>query len=274
VQRCVEYGLLNRDLSNVLYIGIDEISRRKGHTYITNVYDLATGNLIWTGEGREGATLARFFDEFGREATKKLIGICCDMWAPYRDVVKARAKQATFVFDKFHIVRHLMQAIDSIRKQEINDMDKKESETLKGTKYIFLKNPWNLTPKQKARLSNLEKMNLKINRAYLLKENFRKFWDYIYPGNARKFLNQWCWWATHSRLEPFRDFAQMLRRHEEDLMNYFKLKITSAAVEGHNRKAKVISQRAYGYRTFKTFRLALYHCMGGLPMPELAHRFI
>ena len=274
VNRCVEYGLEHRDLSEVLYIGIDEISRRKGHTYVTNVYDLEKGTLIWTGEGREGKTLEKFFDEFGTKATLQLKGVCCDMWAPYQKVVKARAKAATFVFDKFHIVRHLMEAVDKVRKQEVNEMDEDETEILKGSKYIFLKNPWNLTPKQKARLSSLEKMNCKITRAYLMKESFRKFWDYLYPGNARKFLKQWFWWATHSRLEPFRDFAWMLRRHEDDLMNYFKLRITAGAVEGYNRKAKVISQRAYGYRTFKNFRLALYHCMGGLPMPELVHSFM
>lgn len=174
----------------------------------------------------------------------------------------------------FHIVKQLMAAVDELRRQEIREKGREHKDLVKHTRYIWLKNPWNLTDKQRLRLSELEHLNLKINRAYLLKEQFRQFWEYLYPANARKFLKQWFWWATHSRLEPMRDFAWMLRRHEEDLMNYFKLRITAGPVEGLNRKAKVISQRSYGFRTFRTFRLALYHGLGDLPMPTLTRRFL
>lgn len=274
VSHSVEYGLSHRDLSGVLKIGIDELSRRKGHTYITNVYDLVSKRLIWTGEGRDRAVLERFFDEYGKERTAKLKGVCCDMWAPYFEVIDKKAPNALLVFDKFHIVRHLVDAVDKVRKMEAIEKKKDNPELLDGTKYIWLKNPWNLTPKQRERLGLLEKLNLKINRAYLLKESFRQFWDYVYPESARKFLKKWFWWATHSRLVPMRDFAWMLRNHEYDILNFFKLKINAGIVEGLNRKAKVISQRAYGYRTFETFRLALYHVMGDLPMPKLTHKFV
>jgi transposase len=123
-------------------------------------------------------------------------------------------------------------------------------------------------------LSDLEKLNLKINRAYILKEAFRCFWDYTYRRNAEKYLDWWLWRATHSRLEPMRDFAWMIKRHKEEILNYFNVPITNASVEGMNRKAKVVSQRAYGYRTVTTFQLALYHVMGDLPMPETTHRFL
>jgi transposase len=123
-------------------------------------------------------------------------------------------------------------------------------------------------------LSDLEKLNLKINRAYILKEAFRVFWDYTYRRNAEKYLDWWLWRATHSRLEPMRDFAWMIKRHKPEILNYFNVPITNASVEGMNRKAKVVSQRAYGYRTVATFQLALYHVMGDLPMPETTHRFL
>ena len=274
VSYTVEYGLLNRDLSDMIYIGIDEISRRKGHTYVTNVYDLAKKRLIWTGEGRDRSVLDRFFAEIGDEALKQIKCICCDMWSPYIEGVKANAPHAVLVFDKFHIVRHLTGAVDKVRKEEVKEKKKDNPGLLKGAKYIYLKNPWNLTPKQKARLGALEKLNLKINRAYLLKENFRLFWDYSSPVWAKKYLKKWFWWATHSRLKPMRDFAWMLRRHEDGLLNYFKYRITGGTVEGLNRKAKVLSQRAYGYRTFKTFKLALYHVMGDMPVPEITHKFV
>jgi transposase len=274
IKHIVDYGLEHRDLSGIIYIGIDEISRRRGHTYATVIYDLVSGDLIWSGDGRDKETLEQFFAELGEERTKTIRGVCCDMWESYADVVKQRVPNAILVFDKFHIVKHLMAAVDDVRRQEIAEKGKEHKELVKGTRYIWLKNPWNLTDNQRIRLNDLEKLNLKINRAYLLKEQFRQFWDYRYPANARKFLKQWFWWATHSRLKPMRDFAWMLRRHEENILNYFKLKITGGRIEGMNRKAKVISQRCYGFRTFGMFRLALYHSLGNLPVPELTHKFV
>ena len=188
--------------------------------------------------------------------------------------IKKRLPNALLVFDKFHIVRHLMGAVDQVRKEEAQKLNPDNPDLLKGTRYIWLKNPWNLTEKQKTRLSDLEKLNLKINRAYLLKEAFRNFWDYTYPAWAKKYLNQWFWWATHSRLEPMRKFAWMIRRHQEDILNYFKVRIDNGAVEGLNNKAKSISHRAYGYRSAETFKLALYHTMGDLPVPKLTHKFV
>ena len=167
-----------------------------------------------------------------------------------------------------------MGAVDRVRKEEAQKLNPDNPDLLKGTRYIWLKNPWNLTEKQKTRLSDLEKLNLKINRAYLLKEAFRNFWDYTYPAWAKKYLDQWFWWATHSRLEPMRKFAWMIRRHQEDILNYFKVRIDNGAVEGLNNKAKSISHRAYGYRSAETFKLALYHTMGDLPVPKLTHKFV
>jgi len=130
------------------------------------------------------------------------------------------------------------------------------SEVLKGTRYIWLKNPWNLTDKQKASLTDLLNMNLKIVKAYLLKELFRKLWDYKRRGWAAKYLKRWFWWATHSRMKPLRDFAWMLRRHEEGILAYFDLRIDNGLVEAMNNNAKAISHRARGYRTEQTFSLA------------------
>jgi len=274
VQDVVDYGLKNRDLDNLLYIGIDEISRKRGHVYHTQVYDLVEKRLLWSGEGRSSETLEAFFACLGEDRCEKIEAVCCDMWAPYIDVIKRRLPHAIVVFDKFHIVRHLLDAVDHVRKEEAKKLKSKDPDLLTGTRYIWLKNPWNLTELQKTRLSDLEKVNLKVNRAYLLKEAFRRFWDYSYRAWAKKYLNQWFWWATHSRLEPMRKFAWMIRRHQEDILNYCKVRIDNGAVEGLNNKAKGISHRAYGYRSAETFKLALYHGLGNLPMPQLTHRFL
>jgi transposase len=270
----VEHGLLNREVGEVIAIGVDELSRRKGHTYVTNVYDLSSMRILWTGDGRGKEVLEQFFAEWGEEKSKRIECICCDMWEPYVEVVKEKAKDALLVFDKFHIIQHLSKAVDQVRREEAQELKEENPELLKNTRYIYLKNPWNLTPKQRERLGFLEKLNLRTNRAYLLKEAFREFWSYNRWDFAEKYLNKWFWWATHSRLKPMRDFAWMLRRHKDDILTYFKVRIDNGAVEGMNRKAKVVSQRAYGYRTFDTFRLALYHVLGDLPMPEFTHKFL
>ena len=134
------------------------------------------------------------------------------------------------------------------------------------TRFIWLKNPWNLTEAQHRRLGELEHLNLKINRAYLLKEGFAHFWSYRRAGWAKRYLKRWFWWATHSRLLPLRDFAWMLRRHEVDILNYFRMPIDNGTVEGLNNKAKLIIHHAYGCRTAKNYIRNLYHCMADLPL--------
>jgi transposase len=274
VRQAVAYGLEHRELGEVLYIGIDELSRQKGHVYVTNVYDLKEKRLLWSGEGRSQETLRAFFEEHGEALEHKVKAVCCDMWQPYIDILEEYLPDATRVFDKFHIVQHLLKAVDAVRREEAHELKKTNPELLKRTRYLWLKNPENLTDKQRARLGYLEKLNLRSNRAYLLKESFREFWEYRCKGWAKRFLAKWFWWATHSKLKPLRDFAWMLRRHEEGILSYFDERISNGAVEGMNNKAKVVSHRCYGFRTAKNYITALYHCLGNLPEPELVHRFL
>ena len=274
VEEAVAYGLANRDLDGLTHIGIDEISRKRGHVYVTNVYDLRSKRLVWSGEERSKETLEAFFKFLGPEKTAALDGICCDMWQPYIDVIKEQAPQAVLVFDKFHIVRHLMEAVDQVRRDEVREKGAAHKALMYKTRFIWLKNPWNLTEGQAFRLGELEQLNLKINRAYLLKELFRHFWDYTYAGWARRYLKRWFWSATHSRLEPMRDFAWMVRRHEEDILNYFRMPIDNGTVEGLNNKAKLVIHKAYGFRTAKNYIRNLYHCLGDLPLPQTVHTFV
>jgi len=275
VEKAVKYGIENRDCSSIQYIGIDEISRKKGHVYHTNIYDLDKKILIWSGEGRTMDTLRCFFDEMGDEFASNLRGVCCDMWNPYISVVKERVPQAVLVFDKFHLIRHLLNAVDKVRKEEVKTYEQKgEDNLLKKTKYIWLKNPWNLTPKQKQRLGYVQNINKRITRAYLLKESFRDLWDYRLKSNGKKFLDKWFWWATHSRLKPLRDFAWLLRRHEDDILSWIEVRINNGATEAMNNNAKAISHRARGYRTSHMFSKIMLHCLGGLKLPEFPHKFV
>jgi len=274
VRSAVNHGLKHRDTSNVRHIGVDEISRKKGHVYMTQVYDLDRKRLIWSGEGRTEETLRRFFEEWGPERSARIEGICCDMWAPYVTVIKEQCRGAVLVFDKFHPVRHLLEAVDRVRRMEARALKATEPDILKGTRYLWLKNPWNLTPHQKQRLGYLLGLNLKIHRAYFLKELFRELWTYRRKGWAARYLKKWFWWATHSRIKPLRDFAWLLRRHEEGILAYFDLRIDNGATEAMNNNAKQVSHRAHGFRTPDTFALNLYHCLGQLPLPQTVHRFL
>lgn len=166
VKQAVDYGMKHCDTGGIIYIGIDYVSRRKGHTYMTVVYDLQEKRILWSGAGREKETLQAFFKEHGEALKGRLKVVCCNMWQSYIDVVKEHvSKDVVLVFDKFHIVQHLNQAVDEVRKEEARELKKDHPELLKKTRYIWLKNPKNLTDKQRSRLGYLEKLNLKVNRA-------------------------------------------------------------------------------------------------------------
>ena len=275
VKKAVKFGIHNRDCSNIQYIGIDEISRKKGHVYHTNIYDLDKKVLIWSGEGRTMDTLRQFFDEMGKEFTSNLKGICCDMWKPYISVVKERVPNAVLVFDKFHLIRYLLNAVDKVRKDEVKRYKQLGKENiLKKTKYIWLKNPCNLTSNQEQSLGYIQKLNTRVTRAYLLKESFRELWKHRSKEKAKKYMKKWFWWATHSRLKPLRDFAWLLRRHEEDILSWFEVRIDNGATEAMNNNAKAISHRARGYRTSDMFSMVMLHCLGGLKLPEFLHKFV
>ena len=274
VEEAVAYGLAQRDMSELTHVGIDEISRKRGHVYVTNVYDLIGKRLVWSGEGRSEATLEAFFDFLGPERIAKLEGVCCDMWQPYIDTIKQRAPGALLVFDKFHIVRHLMNAVDQVRRDEIREKGAAHKQLVVRSRYVWLKNPWNLTDTQAVRLTQLEALNLKIGRAYLLKEAFRESWNYRRAGWAKRYLTRWFWWATHSRLPHIRDFAWMLRRHQDDILKNFRMPIHNGTVEGLNNKAKLVIHKAYGFRTATNYIRNLYHCLADLPLPKTVHRFV
>lgn len=277
VHMAVDWGLEHRLLDGVKAIGVDEIAWKKGHKYLTVVYQIDAGcrRLLWLGKGRSTATLQRFFDELGH-ACKELEFVASDMWKPYLDVIAERAGKALNILDRFHIMSHLGKAIDKIRAQEARELNRRGLEpVLKGSRFLLLKRPENLTANQDVKLADLLRYNLKAVRAYLLKEDFQFFWDYVSPYWAGRFLDRWCERAMRSRLQPMKKVARSLRRHRELLLNWFRARgeISSGIVEGFNNKAKVTMRNAYGYRSFKNAETSLYHALGNLPEPKFTHRF-
>ena len=237
-------------------------------------YDLKSSRLLWRGEGRAKETLGTIFEWFGKECTARIEGVCCEMWQPYIDVIKECVPQAVLVFDRFYILQYLARVVDRVRCDEIREKGNDHRALMAKNRYIWLKNPWGLAPHQQARLSVLEKLNLKINRAYLSKEAFREFWDYRRPSWTKRYLERWFWWTAHFRLQPMRDFAWMLRRHQKDLMSCFREPIHNDAVDGLNYQFKISSHKAYGFRTAKNYIRDLYYCMAALPLSKTMHTFV
>jgi len=269
VTRAVQFGLKNRRRPPVHVIGIDEVSRRKGQVYLTVVYDLERKVLLWVGEERTEEAVRKFFtEEMGRRRCHTLQVVCMDMWAAYANLVRKHAPQAQILFDRFHIVKHLNEAVDAVRLELWRQLTAKERATFKGTRWLLLKNPWNLNGDQKDRLSTLVRWNSPMVRAWYLKEAFQLFWSYKQPWRAERYLRKWMNAAMRSKLEPFKKFVRMLRSHLDGVLAWTKTRVSNGAVEAMNNKIKSISHRSFGFRTAKSFIVAIYHCCARLPMPQ------
>jgi transposase len=268
VKRAVQYGLRHRKRPPVHVIGIDEVSRRKGQVYLTVVYDLERRVLLWVGDGRtEEAVRAFFTKEMGPRRCRTLQVVCMDMWAAYANLVREHAPNAQILFDRFHIVKHLNETVDAVRRDLWRRLSFQERTTFKGTRWLLLKNPWNLTGNQKERLSTLVQWNTPLVRAWYLKEAFQLFWSYKQPWRAKQHLTKWMNSAMRSKLEPFKKFTRMLRSHLGGILPWTKIRVSNGAVEGMNNKIKSISHRSFGFRTAENFIVAIYHCCAQLPLP-------
>ncbi len=228
------------------------------------------------GRERKIETLEGFFEWFGKERSQRLRGVCSDMWKAYLRVVAEQASNAVHVLDRLHSMQKLSKAIDQVRAAEAKQLQAQSKEpVLKGSRWLLLKRPERLPEKQEPKLAELVKLHLRTLRAYLLKEDLQQFWDSRSPTQARRFLNRWCRRARRSRLAPRQKVAKMLRKHRPLVRNCFRTGRvhSSGALEGLHNKAKLAMRKAYGFRSYKTYELTLYHVLENLPENDLAHRF-
>lgn len=278
VQFAVYWGVFHRQVCDVVALGVDEIQWSRGHHYLTLVYQIdgRMRRLLWVGRERTEAVLERFFDLLGDDVLPTLQFVCSDMWQPYLKVIRARAGEAVHVLDRYHIMANLNKAIDKIRAGEARRLEQDGYEpVLKHSRWCLLKRPKNRTAKQTVKLKELLRYNLQTVRAYLLREDFQRFWEYKHPAWARKFLREWCTRTMRSQLEPLKKIARSFREHEELLLNWFHAKgeISAGIVEGFNNKAKLTMRKAYGFRSYDAIEVALYHQLGNLPEPKFTHKF-
>ena len=249
-------------------IGIDEISIKKRHTYRIVVSDLEKRRPIWFGgSDRSQASLDMFYAFLGPKQASKLRLAVMDMWKPFRNSTHTQAPQAAILFDKFHVLRHLGEALDQVRKSEYHRLSGRDRTFIKGQKYALLSHRENLTLTARQGLKKLLAANQRLNTAYVLKESFGQLWDYDSAAWARKFFDNWRSQLRWQRLEPFEKFAEMIDRHWDGIAAYCQPenKVALGFVEGLNNKIRVIQRRAYGLRDENYLRLKVLTCM----LPEL-----
>jgi transposase len=287
VYRSVEWfvhcGLGLRQLRGIEAIGVDEIHwghGMKADNFLTVIYqiDRHSRRLLWVGRRRSQATLRRGLKELGPEVVKGLRFVCSDMWKPYLQVIKAQVGQALHVLDRFHIVSHMNQAVDQVRRAEstrLRAKSKQAAQQLKHMRWPLLRRGTRVRGRARQKLNTLLASKLATARAWELKEALSHFWKYKSEIWAGAFLDYWCSRVMRSRLEPMKKVAKMLRAHEPLILNWFRAKkeISNGAVEGLNNKIRVVTRRSYGFRTYKAMEIALYHNLGRLPEPESTHKF-
>lgn len=265
--RAVQRGLARRKKNTIRYLGIDEKQFRSGHRYISNLYDLEGGRVLEVVEERTEQACDTLIEQaLTHKQQAGVTAVALDMWKAYANVVTEKLPQAAIVHDKFHISQHLNEAVDKVRRQENKELIEQGDGRLKGSKFSWLSNEENVNEKFVEHFNMLKHSDLKVARAWALKELFRDFWCYSYAGCAERHFKQWYSWAIRSRLEPIKAKARMIKNHLPNILTYFKYPISNAVAEGLNSKIQTIKANVRGYRSFSGFRNSILFYCGGLDM--------
>lgn len=252
-QRVAAEAQAQRDLlSGLTRVGIDEISHRKGHRYLTVVVDHDSGRLVWAAPGQDRATVERFLEQLGRERCERIELVSCDMASWITLPVSERCPNAEVCLDPFHVVKLATNALDVVRREVWNDArragQKQLAKDLKGARFALWKNPENLTERQQAKLSDIQHTNRKLYRAYLLKEQLRQI--YRLPAAAAiTLLERWLAWARRCRLAPFVKLAKTITQQRDGILAAIQHGLSNARVEAINTQIRLITRRAFGFHT-------------------------
>jgi transposase len=268
MQRAVKRGLARRKADELPHLGIDEKSFRRGHKYATIVVDIWRSRVLHVAEGRETKSLDEFWPTLSTEQLADVRAVAMDMWAPYVNSVQQHVPEGgqKIVFDKFHVAKHLGEAVDQVRRAENKHLRAEGDDRLVGTKHDWLRNPANFKRQDWNDFRILRESKLKTARAWALKEQGMAFWDVRSAKAARQHFAWWYRWATHSRLKPIIKKAKMLKSRLANLLTYFKHRITNATSESLNAKIQWVKYTARGFRNFANFATAIYFHCGGLDL--------
>ncbi|MGB6995541.1 MAG: ISL3 family transposase, partial [Thermoanaerobaculia bacterium] len=266
--RAVKRGLARRTPKPPRQIGVDETAFQKRHEYVTVVHDIDEAVVIHVADDRKQEALEAYFEGLGPDACAALEHIAMDMWAPYIAATRARVPDADakIVFDKFHIAKHLGDAVDQVRRRENRELVAEGSERLKRTKYLWLQNPDRMSPERWREFGPLRDSRLKVARAWAIKEAAMLLWGYVRRGWAERLWERWYRWAIRSRLEPVKRVARMIKKHWEGVINAATTPLTNARAEAINSRIQWVKRMACGYRNRENFRHAIYFHLGGLDL--------
>ncbi|MFH1008051.1 MAG: ISL3 family transposase [Candidatus Latescibacterota bacterium] len=254
-------------LDNTTVIGIDEVSYRKGHKYLTCVFDLNNPRLLWVGIGKNKEVLSQFFDTLGDQGCKRIKAVALDMSKTYIEGVREHCPHALIVHDKFHIVQDFSKVIDRIRIDEFKKADKEHKGFFKKTKRLLVMNPEKLKDEARIRLKQLLDINTPLNTAYALLEQLKQLWECQTVAQFNKALDNWCEIAWESNIRPLADFADTLNTHRPGLWSYCLYPISTAILEANNRKIGLIRRKACGFHDLKYFILKIFQADNPLPIP-------
>jgi transposase len=271
VSRVVDRVRPGDPLDGLTHIGIDELSYRRHHEYITVVIDHVAKRVVWARPGKDAATLGEFFKELGPERCEKLEAVTIDMSAAYLKAVTEASSQAQVIFDRFHVQRLAHNALDEVRRAEVRETKgTEEGRSMKRMRFILHKNPWNLTALEEQKLATMQEANKPIYRAYLLKETLAGILDDLDVEVARKKLHEWISWAERSQLEPFKKLAGTVKAHFEGILAYIPERLNNGRTEGMNGKIRTITRRSYGFHSSANLIALIYLCCSGISlMPVL-----
>jgi len=262
--KAVKQGLLRRENEVIEHVGMDEKSFRRGHTYASILNDL-DNNRVWDlVEGRKTDNAKELLDTLSEEQKLGIRAVAMDMWAAYENAVNEKLPNADIVHDKFHISSYLNKAVDDVRKEEHRRLMKEGDDTLKNSKYQWLRNFPDL--RSQPSFQSLYNANLQTSKAWRLKESFSGFWQYSYIISAVKFFEDWCKQVKRSRLGPMKKVAEMLQGRLQGLLNFLKHRITNAASEGMNSLVARIIANARGLRSFTILRIRVLFYLGKLDL--------
>jgi len=268
LERAVNRGRARKEHRIPSHIGVDEKSIAKGHKYESLVYDIDAGTVeyVWDDRGQE--SLERYYRQFTKEELSGVKAIAMDMWDPYIAATKAHVPDAEkkIVFDRFHVMKHVLTAVDEVRKSEHRELSENGEQTLKGSKYLWLWSEENIPLWRKEEFEALRTKDLQVCRAWAIKENLRHLWNYRYEASMRKYFKRWYFWATHCRLQPIRKAAQTVKTHIDNIVTYARHRITNALGEAINGKIEKVKRMACGFRNRSHYRTAIYFHCGGLDL--------
>jgi transposase len=249
-------------------IGVDEKSFSKGHRYETLVYDIDAGTVEYVVDNREQESLEKYYNQFSPRQRASVKAIAMDMWDPYSAATKACIPEAEtkIVFDRYHIMRMVLDAVDTVRKQEHRALMEEGNEVLKGTKYLWLWNEEHISEYRRDEFDHLRSLDLKVCRARAIKDTLGHLWNYSREGWMRKFFSRWYFWATHCRMAPMIKAAKSLKAHLDTIVTYARHRRTNALGESLNSKIEKVKRLACGFRNRDHYRTAIYFHCGGLDL--------